>query len=307
MVHRLPMRGARQTIRFTRITAFEPGFEVPTTLDTGFLFGFTTVTEPAYPKREPFFSHKFVRILQKSCAAMDIGQNAALLLCFIAHTEDAARYSGPVRFWNEQLMTTMAFRSHKQLDRCRALAVEHGWLHYHREHKRAVGKYWVTIPERFADLPDTMIEDSRSVSLVSTGPKSGPRTSKEADNERPKNVQRSGPPSNPVPSPGPKPKKPRHSFADGDMTLARLLWSSVLDVNPSAKQPNFDAWANTVRLIRERDNREPEEIEAMIRWVETDDFWRLQILSPGNLRNKWDRLQTQRLNGRGKPKREFVI
>ncbi len=43
-----------------------------------------------YPKssRGKFFAHKFVRLMMKSCAAQDMGQNAVLLCVFIAHTED---------------------------------------------------------------------------------------------------------------------------------------------------------------------------------------------------------------------------
>ena len=60
----------------------------------------------AYPKRESFFAHRLTRLLFKGCAAQEIGQYAVLLVIQIAHTEDAARYQGPVRFWNSQLMAT---------------------------------------------------------------------------------------------------------------------------------------------------------------------------------------------------------
>lgn len=110
-----------------------------------------------YPKssRGKFFAHKFVRLLMKSCAAQDMGQNAVLLCVFIAHTEDAMHYSGACRFWNEQLLSVMGFRSAKQLDTARDKAVEAGWLVYDRPGNRAVGRYWVTIPEQFADLSDS--------------------------------------------------------------------------------------------------------------------------------------------------------
>lgn len=110
-----------------------------------------------YPKssRGKFFAHKFVRLLMKSCAAQDMGQNAVLLCVFIAHTEDAMHYSGACRFWNEQLLSVMGFRSAKQLDNARDKAVEAGWLVYDRPGNRAVGRYWVTIPEQFADLSDS--------------------------------------------------------------------------------------------------------------------------------------------------------
>jgi len=110
-----------------------------------------------YPKasRGKFFAHKFVRLLMKSCAAQDIGQNAVLLCVFIAHTEDAMHYSGACRFWNEQLLSVMGFRSAKQLDTARDKAVASGWLVYDRAGNRSVGRYWVTIPEQFSELSDS--------------------------------------------------------------------------------------------------------------------------------------------------------
>ncbi len=112
-----------------------------------------------YPKRDSHFAHRFVRVLQKSCAAQDIGQHACLLLCYISHTEDAARYSGPVRFWNSQLEQTMGYTSPKQLNNARHKAIEAGWLHYERQGTRGVGEYYVIIPDRFRTLSDAPIEE----------------------------------------------------------------------------------------------------------------------------------------------------
>ncbi len=127
-----------------------------------------------YPRRDSHFAHRFVRVLQKSCAAQDIGRDAVLLLCFISHTEDAARYSGPVRFWNSQLEETMGFTTPKQLNNARHRACEAGWLNYERRGTRAVGEYFVTIPERFFDLTDAPIEETGETSILSpTGKNSG--------------------------------------------------------------------------------------------------------------------------------------
>lgn len=162
-----------------------------------------------YPKRDPFFAHRFVRLLQKSCAAMEIGPNACLLLCYIAHTEDAVRYSGPVKFWNEQLMTTMGFKSPKQLNDCRKRAVEAGWLVYERSGHRQVGKYWVAIPAEFEGLDDSVIEPIHSEYGTNSGmngeriaERIGDGSRNESRNE---SVTESGKPSNPVPKPNPKP------------------------------------------------------------------------------------------------------
>lgn len=166
-----------------------------------------------YPKRDPFFAHRFVRLLQKSCAAMEIGPNACLLLCYIAHTEDAVRYSGPVKFWNEQLMTTMGFKSPKQLNDCREKAVGAGWLVYERSGHRQVGKYWVAIPAEFEGLDDSVIEPIHSEYGTNSGMNSGMNRERIAErigdgsrNEsRNESVTESGKPSIPVPDPNPKP------------------------------------------------------------------------------------------------------
>lgn len=133
-----------------------------------------------YPDRDQFFAHKFVRLLTKSCAAQDIGLNAFSLLCIIAHTEDAARYRGPVRYWNEQLQNALAM-SPKQLRLARDKAVEFGWLHYERDSKREVGRYWVTVPERAEGLGDAPIEEQDHGSYV---PSHVTSEDNERDNER---------------------------------------------------------------------------------------------------------------------------
>lgn len=156
-----------------------------------------------YPKREPFFAHKFVRLLTKSCAAQDIGLNAFALLCVIAHQEDSARYSGPVRFWNEQLMNVLGFKSPKQLNDCRAKAIQFGWLGYERSGNREVGRYAVTIPEGFEGLDDSPIESIRSVNHSESGTNKERIAERLGDESRNESVRESGKPS--VPSPVPVP------------------------------------------------------------------------------------------------------
>lgn len=160
-----------------------------------------------YPKREPFFAHKFVRLLTKSCAAQDIGLNAFALLCVIVHQEDSARYSGPVRFWNEQLMNVLGFKSPKQLNDCRAKAIKCGWLYYDRSGNREVGRYAVIVPKGFEGLDDTPIEPIHSG--IHSGIHSESGTNKErmleriSDGSRNESVTESGKPSVPTPFPVP--------------------------------------------------------------------------------------------------------
>lgn len=182
-----------------------------------------------YPKRDKFFSHRFVRILHKSCASLDMGHAATLLCVFIAHTEDAARYSGPVRFWNSQLDETMGFRSRKQLNDARQKAVDAGWLVYEREHDRSVGRYFVTIPERFADLSDAPMEsasvpnseqetEQETESVPNSEHKAGRKTEQERHTSGSANDTLLGAPSIPIPSPSPIPKD-THSLTSEESTF----------------------------------------------------------------------------------------
>jgi hypothetical protein len=111
-----------------------------------------------YPKRDSHHAHKLTRLLFKSCACQSIGHHAALLVIHIAHTEDAARYQYPVRFWNGQLMNAMGWTSPKQLSDARRKAVDGGWLHYERDSDRTVGRYWTLIPESVTAFNDEPIE-----------------------------------------------------------------------------------------------------------------------------------------------------
>jgi len=99
----------------------------------------------SYPKRDKFFAHKAVRLMFKTCAAQIIGVDAVLLCTCIAHIEDAKRYSGPVTFYNDQLLPLLGFGKWDRLDRARRRAIRGGWLHYQPPPSgyRQPGTYWV--------------------------------------------------------------------------------------------------------------------------------------------------------------------
>ena len=170
--------------------------------------------ESEYPKREPFFAHKFVRLLTKSCAAQDIGLNAFSLLCVIVHQEDSARYCGPVRFWNEQLMSTLSL-SPRALREARDKAIQFGWLVYFRENDRATGRYFVTVPKQFSGLSDAPIEEPCAVRGEVSGEVSGADLHMKVHKEVTSNCTRSehesapepSPPSIPDPVPNPLPEQ----------------------------------------------------------------------------------------------------
>lgn len=125
-----------------------------------------------YPRRESHFAHKLVRLMMRTCAAQEIGSDAALLVTMIVHTEDAKRYTSPVTFWNDQLMSILGF-SWGKLDRARKRAVASNWLHYEPGGKGKVGKYWAIVPAKFADLTDVPADCDAGVILSTRGETNG--------------------------------------------------------------------------------------------------------------------------------------
>ncbi len=171
------------------------------------------------PKRNSFFAHRLVRLLFKTCAPQDIGEQAVLLIIHIAHTEDAIRYSKPVSFWNSQLDSVLGFKSPKQLNQARQRAIQAGWLHYERTGDRQPGLYWTDIPSRFEALSDAPIENECF-----------PNSEHEAENINvmlSENGTRSGTQSGTPSIPNPKPSK--------SGTDKRFIQPSVQEVQEYAK------------------------------------------------------------------------
>ena len=122
-----------------------------------------------YQPRGSFFAHKAFRKMHKSSAAADMGRDAFCLVAVVLHTEDAARYRGPVRFFNSQLMETLGFAKWETFDKARKRAIDSGWLQYRGCGKRTAGLYWVTVPADLDDMDDMPIEES----IDSLSPKAG--------------------------------------------------------------------------------------------------------------------------------------
>lgn len=81
---------------------------------------------------------------------------------------------------------------------------------------------------------------------------------------------------------------------DLNFILAEKFRASLLAIKPDVKLPqDLTKWADTFRLLIERDNRQPAVIERIITWAHNDPFWRSNILSPAALRKNFDRLDIQ--------------
>lgn len=112
-----------------------------------------------YPQKGSHYAHKTFRLMHKAMVAADYGRDVFCLLSIILHTEDAARYRGPVSYYNTQLMETLGFKKWEQFDAVRAKAIDSGWLQYEGCGKRTPGKYFVTIPEGFEQVDDGLMEE----------------------------------------------------------------------------------------------------------------------------------------------------
>lgn len=88
------------------------------------------------------------------------------------------------------------------------------------------------------------------------------------------------------------------------LPLAQLL-ADLIERNDSRyfkrrdKAKTVQKWANDIRLLVEADGYSAAEVEAVIRWCQTDDFWKSNILSAGKLREQFTRLRMQAEKGGG--------
>lgn len=82
-------------------------------------------------------------------------------------------------------------------------------------------------------------------------------------------------------------KTSEKKFSDDDLRLAEYMFEKIKVVLPKTKEPNLDNWADTIRLMRERDKLTHREIAGVFAWANDDDFWKTNILSPTKLREQF--------------------
>lgn len=82
-----------------------------------------------------------------------------------------------------------------------------------------------------------------------------------------------------------------------DLKTAQWISARVKQINPTCKAPDMTSWSNTVRLMRQIDNRSHQDICALYDWASKHHFWQTNILSPESLRKQWDKLTMQRAAG----------
>jgi len=85
-------------------------------------------------------------------------------------------------------------------------------------------------------------------------------------------------------------KSSQRKISDDHLKFTKWFFKKIQALNPNTKEPNFERWADTVRLMQERDGRELKEMYNVFRWANKDDFWQVNILSPVKLREQFDQL-----------------
>lgn len=88
------------------------------------------------------------------------------------------------------------------------------------------------------------------------------------------------------------PKGDKWGTAD-DLKAAQWMFTKILIATPAAREPNWPAWANDVRLMRAALKASHREICEVFEWANADHFWQTNILSPAKLRAQWPTLKAQ--------------
>lgn len=92
---------------------------------------------------------------------------------------------------------------------------------------------------------------------------------------------------------GEKPKKRIYESNSAPYKIACALKNFIMENNPKhtpITENNLQSWANEARLMMEADHRTKGDIWNVMKFSQTDDFWKVNILSMGKLRKQFDRL-----------------
>jgi plasmid replication initiation protein len=77
--------------------------------------------------------------------------------------------------------------------------------------------------------------------------------------------------------------------------IFELMFNNIKAMDPNFNLSNVDKkkWYNTIALMINKDNRTIEEIEKVINFTQESDFWKSNILTPIDLRNKYTNILVQ--------------
>lgn len=75
-----------------------------------------------------------------------------------------------------------------------------------------------------------------------------------------------------------------------EMILVDFFIQHIRMNDEKFKDPNKQKWADEFRKLIEVDKRDRREVARLIKWVQQDDFWKSNILSPTKLRKQYSNL-----------------
>lgn len=110
-------------------------------------------------KPAPFFAHRVIRAMTKVCATHEVGLDGLGFIAVIALQWDTIRYNRPVSYHISVLMNILDIKSKDSFYRIEKRCLASGWLKKRNQGTRKAVLYWVDIPERFGEIPDTPTED----------------------------------------------------------------------------------------------------------------------------------------------------
>ena len=87
-------------------------------------------------------------------------------------------------------------------------------------------------------------------------------------------------------------KKSPCKYSDEHLRLAQKLQNNLINDFPSEmKRVNIEKWADTFRLIEERDQQTIAAIDYVLDWLPTNSFWFGNIRSASKLRTQFEKLK----------------
>ncbi|MDY0929097.1 replication protein [Enterobacter sp. CFBP8995] len=158
------------------------------------------------------------------------------------------------------------------------------WILDKPETVKKLPKTVKTLPESVKLLPETVATQYKNKNSIKN-------TTSENSNESPDSPSKQLPvlrPDAAIQSP----KGDKWGTAD-DLKAAEWMFCKVVTVAPTAQEPNWPAWSNDIRLMRNALNVSHHEICELFKWANADHFWQTNVMSPAKLREKWDTLKAQ--------------
>ena len=170
----------------------------------------------------------------------------------------------------------------------------HDWLEYNPSREQVLREREAA-KERMSKLRSGEVRPNNQRSSSSPSPSPSPSPKPET-HTRPNSQEETSSPKAPM---TPK-EKPRPRFPDDSepAKLVTTLRGLIIGNNPTARAAKMtvrecDNWAEDFERLIRLDGRDPPTIERVMRWAQSDQFWRANILSPKKLREKWDTLWLQ--------------